>query len=277
MRKNSLQIYCKFIVVTLFLVVALLPGCKKDEISISTKKLVRTIYSSEDAIKGKIVDTTNYEYNTDGKLSKVIFKNGYSTYTYSSDTVTITNYGYKHIAIMIPPGIRVDSISSSMSVLSVKALILNSNGYATKSLSSDPYSPDFGLRINEYTYEYDNSGYQIKKTYSLNNQYVETSSWTNGNLTTKIITYNSGQPSSTSLYQYDIDKENKLIVPTSAFYGKTSKNLMTQKTVGQETTYTYSYELDNDGYVLKVTSVASSSLQSQSSYTTTSSWIYTYQ
>jgi hypothetical protein len=202
-----------------------LVGCKKDNNAnpIVPSKKVATIFFNNDP-------TETFEYNSDGKLSKLSYgTQGYDSYTYSGNTIFILHY-YNGSA-------------------SYDTLVLNSQGYVSKMSN--------GSRT--ITYEY-NDGYCVKESWYggtsiMNYEYV------NGNLVTDgTVTYE---------YYLDkantIDNEHCGI----NFRGKTSKNLVKQTIYSNGSgsdIYTYTYEYDQDNYVTKRTIKRNDVLQYWSSY-----------
>lgn len=205
-----------------------LAGCKKDNTDnpILPSKKISTIFFNSDP-------TETFEYNSDGKLSKLSYgTQGYDSYTYSGNTIFILSY-----------------YNGSTSH---DTLILNSQGYVSK--KSD------GWQI--ITYEY-NDGYCVKETRDPGGDPSITNyTYVNGNLATDGMG---------STYEYYLDKANTIGNEQCGqnFYGKSSKNLIKQRifsTGSGSIIYTYTYEYDQDNYVTKMTIKRNDILQYWSSY-----------
>lgn len=213
------MIYLFVIVGFLFLV----NSCKKDN-SATPKtpfKKVATINISDDP-------TVNYEYNSDGKLSKLSYGNSsinYNTYTYSENTVIILEH--------------------YSGIISSDTLFLNSHGYVIKETNG----------WSTRAYEYDNNGYCTKQTYdpSSNSPSITNYTYINGNLLTEV-----GNNTGTYTYEYYLDKDNTISNEYKGvnFYGKSNKNLKKQSILSGSSgsdINTYTYEFDQDNYVSKCT------------------------
>lgn len=126
---------------------------------------------------------------------------------------------------------------------------------------NNPYTSNF-------TFEYDNNGYMIKRTEVRSNGNTVTSDlvWTNGDLTS-IVWKQNGNPLVTDVLEYDNGTPDKngisdylFDMPMNDFVGKVSKHLQkgSYSLVSPSTTplyvYTYQYDLNSDGYpsVLKL-------------------------
>lgn len=231
----------KILLPALFVIIPLMfLGCKKnnDENSSIPFKKISMIIISDDP-------TLSYEYNSDGKVSKISYEDvGSEIYTYSGNTITISEY-----------------FNGDTSIIT---LSLNSQGYVSKRIS------DWGETI---TYEYDNKGYCIKETttYSSGTANIKNYTYINGNLSTMTETH--GKACTSYTYEYYLDKENTIGNEHNgqSFYGKSSKNLLKQCIESGGWAYTYTYDFDQDNYVAKKTTIE---YHDNDNYTSWESYIY---
>ena len=216
------------------LALMIINSCKKGDDSnnptpTSSKKLQTVHYSSG--------LTTTYEYNSDGKVSKIIEgayggRAYYYTFTYSGNIITTT--------IVEPSGNTSNDAST-----------LNSQGYISKTEGTS----------GSVNYEYDNSGYLTKEIFSDNQgKRIVTYAYTNGNCTSKTST--QGADTTLTTYEYYLEKENALssemLFGEKNHYGRSNKNLIKSTAYSSShsdfySSYTYEYEYDQDNYVTKQT------------------------
>lgn len=162
--------------------------------------LIKTATQYQD---GKVTNTTNYEYDHLGRITKISYDEGrYEKYSYVSDTIILKEI-YKN---------ELDHFTDT--------LLLNDQGLVIAVNKSD-------------TYEYDAEGYLVKATIVIDKHtYTASQSILNGNIVEKNVEVDSvGQIMEIYNYKYiyntapaapnTIGTENKGI----AFFGKQSKNL----------------------------------------------------
>jgi Domain of unknown function (DUF4595) with porin-like fold len=231
--KNLTKILLSIYVAIMMIAVA----CKKENtVSPEICQVISSKYY--DATYKKYI-TTKYDYNSDGKVSKISNDRdgSYTTISYSSTAIVTTDF------------------DKNNKQLYTQNYILNAMGYVIKSGATSNFP---------YTYEYDSQGYFIK---GFNSEYTETNTYTDGNLTTNKVTYtNSGKFYGSTTYDYYLDKPNTLTLNNfsslSAYSygisidvsqnltGKKSKNLVKKTTTinyfANSTTditdYTYTFD-----------------------------------
>lgn len=219
------------LIILLVSIFSTLVGCKKDNTAnpiVPFKKIAKIFHNND--------PTQTFEYNSDGKLSKESYGTDDSkSYTYSGNNIFILRLYYGKT--------------------SHDTLILNSQGFVSKSkLFNDSQT---------MSYEYNDDGYCIKETFSLEGHEPKITNYTyvNGNLVTD----------GTNSYERYLDKANTIDNEHRGinFYGKSSKNLVKQSIYSYGSgsdIYTYTYEYDQDNYVTKQTIKRNDILQYWSSY-----------
>ena len=143
------------------------------------------------------------------------------------------------------------------------------NIYQYDSLGRLTYSGDgFGSDTSHFHYHdqdsYDGNGYLQLEIYTdssgfgPDDSYTESYYWdNNNNLSLSIKQYSSQTIPVTTTYSYYTDKANQVLVPSTLPLGKSSKNLLQQKTSSEGNTvlssYSYTYIYDGSGKVAQYT------------------------
>jgi hypothetical protein len=209
--------------------IASVMACKKDNTVVTPVEVCKvSLLTNTD--KANEITTEQYEYNSDGKVSKITYKDGrYAVIDYSSTAMVV-------------------SITDKNNKKASYSYTLNAAGYVTKG----PVS--VYLNYGDAIYEYNSDGYLIKTSYQdLNGN--TTYSYTDGNLTSSTVT------GITITYEYYTDKLNNLGSNGGIFkafgqnlYGKPSKNLVkkfTYTSSGQSLIGNYTYAFDSKGNVVQ--------------------------
>jgi hypothetical protein len=219
----------------LFLLLALsVASCKKEDDN-TNGSAVTCLMDSTTITQNYGTMTYLFERNTDGKIVKATWADGYIDFIYTATTTTINTYG-------------TDGTLKKHSVA-----ILNPNGSFDRSTTTNYTN---GIKDTSI-YTYNSEGYLIATEGHKNG--VEASSqltYANGNHTQSIY-HNYDGTVTTFQYQYS-DKLNKtgvhgefsLLLPP---LGKYSKNLMSQRTTIQPSgTFvdTYSYTFNEHGEII---------------------------
>ena len=257
------------LIVTFLFISIMLSGCKKDgevQDPRSSLKKIKTITTGETTSTGDVIQNTKvFEYNSDGKLSRVI-ETVFSAGTISHIDTTTHYYSRDSVkSIRISSGYVNGQLISNTTI---QKIVLNSNGYISSCVTSQTGQPDW-----VETYQYDKSGYCIKVIQlSGSTQFVQDLKYSGGNMVSLI--YNTGSQVINEELTYYLDKINT-ISPCNNWlgnFGKGSMNLVkTDKLIIQGSpgfTFSFEYEFDVNNYVTKRTTI-----QNNSSY-----WDkYTYQ
>ena len=220
-----------------FLTVCLFLACNKDDDNPSSSK--RLDFTTSTLSAGYSV----YTYNTAGQ----IIDYDRSDYKYS-----LTDNGSElHLVVFNKAENRVAidgvyTLNADGNIISgVIAFALDLN---------HPYTSNF-------TYEYDNNGYMIKRTDVRSNGITFTSDlvWTNGDLTS-VIWKQNGNDYVTDVLEYSgtADKlgitQDLFYMPMNDFVGKVNKHLpkrgysLMAPSSTPTSDYTFTYDLNNDGY-----------------------------
>lgn len=212
-----------------------LNSCTKEDQDEFTRWLIKTeTYNFGTAN----ASTSNYTYDSEGRLTEVIDDDGYrTTVSYSSTTMTVTNYD-----------------STGTNVADTYDYPLNAQGFVTSAFGSD-------LSFNS-------DGYLIGSTES--NGAMTTNTYVDGNLTES--THTDSAYTSTSTYTYLTDKLELRDRGLKALYGESSKNLVSminETNSNSSSTYStnYTYEYDSKGRVTKETRSANGQNQDVTTYT----------
>lgn len=201
----------------------------------SGKKLVRI--SSE-------YETINFTYGEDGKLARATRKNNnevgtskYINLDWSGNTITLTTHA------------RWDENPCTITL---------DNGKISKTTDGDEtykaaYSGNYlslitGYNINEYTWE--------------NGNIVKIKVDNEGDIYNYTCTYYTDMPNKHSVFDVDIlrfddailaEYGDLLIMAHPTLFGLNNKNLLKSVTGSEGYTLSYTYELDGDGYPIKIT------------------------
>jgi hypothetical protein len=233
----------------------MISGCRKsweNKISTPVLKKLKTITSGSTTDTGDVIyQTTAFEYNSGGKLSRVISNvinsspnhSDTTSYTYSRDTV---------FAVYKATGVYSDS--HIIRNTGKQLIVLNSHGY----ISSNTRSIN-GQSDEIFKYQYDNSGYCTKMTlFDGPNQNVQWSAdckYSNGNMVS--LSLNQGSQIISEEMTYYLDKINTISPDNTWFdyFGNENKNLIkTYRIVdngNNASTFSYGYVFDANKYVTK--------------------------
>lgn len=241
--KNLTKILLSIYVAIMMIAVA----CKKEDTVSPEVCKVSSIKSYNE--KAKTIETIQYEYNTDGKVSKITYspillanKNqAYEIISYSSTAIIFTLYDDKN------------------KIISTSTYQLNPAGYVSE-------ITEFG----KYTFDYDNQGLLIKESTVGFGVFITNYNYTDGNLTSIRQLDDKGKMTYSIVNEYYLDKPDVLkIDKTNGFwkniigqsvFGKGSKNLLKKTTEnnGSTTVITdYTYTFDSKGNPVQVVSKAS--------------------
>ena len=215
--------------------------------------------------------TISFTYDASNRITKISqeYVDGEEreyTYSYSGNQVTcVENYSYEG---------NIDEIVTTV-------LTLDANGYAvsgTETIESIIHGePDEDLQTNSWTVTYDNEGHVTKVLYEDDDSIDFT--WSDGNLTKLtdsdegrtepwFTTVAYGSQANNPACNIDMNwicSQGELaafaLLPQSApllgFYGKSSDKLMTESTetwgISEDYKLAYTWELDSEGFVTKVT------------------------
>ena len=198
-----------------------LTNCKKDNSTPSNANKIKSIVSTNGT-------TTSYSYDSNGRLISLIRKDSSGTY-------------YENINYLNSKTIIIKD-SDNHEPVEIQTLILNSNGFATKSIVSGR-----GSENDTILYSYDSNNFQVYNG--------ETLTELNGNVIKKVM----GNEIVERVFY--TDKPNYLLNSIGVyFFGNIDKNLIQQETTNSNTgdlisKITYTYEFDSSNRVSKGTSV----------------------
>ena len=233
MKKNLLYLWA------LVCSVSLLAACSSDDDDnngggsiTSGKKLVRI--SSE-------YETINFTYGEDGKLTRASRNvNGNSEYInldWSGNTITLTTHA------------RWEENPCTITLDNGKISKATDGEETYKAAYSGNYlSQITGYNINKYTWE---NGNIVK--YKVDNE---------GDIYNYTCTYYTDMPNKHSVFDVDAQRfddailaeyGNLLIMAHPTLFGLNNKNLLKSVTDSKGYTLSYTYELDGDGYPIKIT------------------------
>lgn len=198
----------------------------------SGKKLVRI--SSE-------YETINFTYGEDGKLTRASRNvNGNSEYInldWSGNTITLTTHA------------RWEENPCTITLDNGKISKATDGEETYKAAYSGNYlSQITGYNINKYTWE---NGNIVK--YKVDNE---------GDIYNYTCTYYTDMPNKHSVFDVDAQRfddailaeyGNLLIMAHPTLFGLSNKNLLKSVTRNDGYTYSFTYELDSDGYPIKIT------------------------
>ena len=202
----------------------------------SGKKLVRISYDSGH-------ETINFIYGEDGKLARASKNyNGNSKYIdldWSGNTITLTSHESWH-----------ENTETCTITLDNGKISKTTDGHETyKAIYSGNYlSQIIGGDINKYTWE--------------NGNIVKYKSDNEGEIYNYTCTYYTDMPNKHSVFDVDalcfdevISAEYSylLIMAHPTLLGLSNKNLLKSVTDSEGYTLSYTYELDGDGYPIKIT------------------------
>lgn len=200
----------------------------------SGKKLVRISCGHE---------TINFIYGEDGKLARASKNyNGNSKYIdldWSGNTITLTSHESWH-----------EYTETCTITLDNGKISKTTDGHETyKAIYSGNYlSQIISYNINKYTWE---NGNIVK--YKMDNE---------GNIYNYTCTYYTDMPNKHSVFDVDAlgfedallaEYGNLLIMAHPTLFGLNNKNLLKSVTDSKGYTLSYTYELDGDGYPVKIT------------------------
>jgi hypothetical protein len=244
-------------------VMAIFASCKKDS----------TASGSYAAVPKKITSITyegsasffKMEYDAQDRVSKVLFEGGFATYQYNAGSVQYTEIH-----------------SNQAAPYYTSNMLLNADG----TFNSGTYTEQSGNNAINGTlkFEYDANGFLTKRTdeSAVNGKQEWKYTWTNGNLI-KTESFKNGAATTTDYYDYYTDKPNFTQLNSwfwrtyynKSLTGKITKNVVRSYLSKSPTNvinlfYQLTYDLDNDGNVLKT--VAQNMIANS-----TSSSVYLYQ
>lgn len=235
----------KHLIFIAFLALILAPSCKKDNTNpIKTLTSIEYQYSDD-------TSTVQYTYDEQGRLLTANDGENQVTYAYANDEITIREWRN----------------SENREVFYFKGT-LDANGHLSSGTATSKYSANTTYE-QTHEYEYDANGYLVKaRIQRANNQsYAYRYYYTGGNLT-KYEFYTNDVLSSYYTYEYTSGNPEhsslpnvSTFVPENTFMGKTSAQKPVKYTrirsgsADESTTNTYT--TDEDGYVVKQTSVPS--------------------
>ena len=266
-----------FLLVSMLILSLMLSGCRKsvdNQIKTPALKKLKTITSGITDATGDVTNTeTTFEYNTKGKLSRIILFENYNIYGQQLDTTNIT-YSRDSVKVICTSYNIYYPNSLVFCSRTTQNIVLNSNGFISTSVLKMDL---LGNKEWVNTYQYDGSGNCIiQRTFNDGFDFVSNYKYSGGNIVSCVL--NSVSNVTTEEMTYYLDKINTISPDNTWFdyFGRESKNLV--KTIrclfNSKLVYTnsYEYEFDANNYVTKRI------MTSDDGYNASISWDkYTYQ